>query len=59
MNPEAAEVVQPKPGGFIPAEYRSAIVVEEEMECVCSVDPGEAASWGAKSGSCREKQRAV
>lgn len=27
-------MVQPEPGGFIPAEYRSAIVVEEEMEFV-------------------------
>lgn len=59
MNPEAAEGVQPKPGGFIPAAYRSAVFVEEEMGYVCSADPGEAASWGAESGRRREKQRAI
>lgn len=48
VNPEAAEGEQSKPGGFIAATYRSVIFVEEEMDSLCSVDSGEATSWGAE-----------
>lgn len=58
-NPEAAEGVQPKPGGSIPATVRTSVFVEEEMDCVYSVVPGEAVSWGVGSGRQREKQRAI
>lgn len=43
-NPEAAEGVQPKPGGPIPVRVRSSVFVEEEMNCVWSqgkLCPGE------------------
>lgn len=57
MNLEAAEGVQPKAGGPIPVRVRSSVFVEEEMDCVCSVVPGDTVSWGVKSGRQRENQQ--
>lgn len=59
MSPEAAEGVQLKPGGSIPVRIRSAVFVEEEMDCVCSAVLGEAVSWGVESRRQREKQKAI
>lgn len=58
-NPETDEGVQPKPGGSMPVSVRSSVFVEEEVDCVCSVVPEEAVSWGVGSWRQRKKLRAI